>query len=140
MSSSSSAARLLIRDGKSAASLLFRSRTANLTETVQKSGSSAIRSLLRFNQTPVYQYPVYSEILPVMQSGFRVGLFREETMEADHGKQVGDDEDSYSEEETDSDDEDFDDIDMDDDDDEEFDDSDDDDNKEDEKHTIKEKK
>ncbi|VVA97717.1 unnamed protein product [Arabis nemorensis] len=50
-STSSLAARLLIRHGKSAASLLFRGRTTNLTETMQNTGP-AIRSLFRFNQTP----------------------------------------------------------------------------------------
>ncbi|KAH0854512.1 hypothetical protein HID58_069180 [Brassica napus] len=64
-SASSSAARLLIRDGKSVASLLFRGRAAaNLTENT----GPAIRSLLLLNQTVVpSQYPVFSETFPVTQ-------------------------------------------------------------------------
>lgn len=142
-SASSSAARLLIRDGKSAASLVFRARTASLTETVQNTGP-AIRSLLRFNQTPAIQYPVFSETFPVMQSGFSAGGFIEQEMvserrgkmEAGHGKRVVDNE---REEEKDFDEEEIDDTD--DDDDFDFDDSDeDDDDEEEDKYSTKKKK
>ncbi|CAH8293179.1 unnamed protein product [Eruca vesicaria subsp. sativa] len=127
-SASSSAARLLIRDGKSVASLLFRGRVANLPETMQNTGP-AIRSLLCLNQTVPSQYPVFSETFPVMQPGFGSFFIQEEAvsekMEAGQGKRVVNNEGSSSEEEeeTDFDEEEFDDIDMDDDD-VEFDDTD----------------
>ncbi|KFK38877.1 hypothetical protein AALP_AA3G172600 [Arabis alpina] len=139
-----SATRLLIRNGKSAASLLLRARTAKLTEAVQNTGP-AIRSLLRLNQTPAIQYPVFTETFPVMQSGFRVGgLIQKRTfgkMEAGQGKEVVDKEsngDSEEEDETDFDDEEIDDIDED----EDFEDSEEDDVGDDEKdkYTRKMKK
>ncbi|EFH59194.1 hypothetical protein ARALYDRAFT_478974, partial [Arabidopsis lyrata subsp. lyrata] len=142
-SASSSAARSLIRDGKSVANLLLRGRTTNLTETVQNNGP-AIRSLLWFNQTApaASQYPVFSETFPVMQSGLRVGFVQKEgfserigKMEAAHGKRVVDNEDADSEEETDFDEEEIDDVDIDDD--EDFDDIDDDEEEEDDKYTRK---
>ncbi|KAL0743570.1 hypothetical protein Bca4012_085083 [Brassica carinata] len=119
-SASSSAARLLIRDGKSVASLLFRGRAANLMENT----GPAIRSLLLLNQTVPCQYPVFSETFPVMQPGLRSCFVQEEVvsvrrgkMEAGQGKRVVNNEgSSSSEEETDFDEEEFDDIDMDDDD------------------------
>lgn len=138
-SASSSAARSLIRDGKSVANLLMRRHSANLTENVQNIGP-AIRSLLWFNQTPASQYPVFSETFPV-KSEFRVGIIQKEVvserigkMEAGHGKRVVDNEDGDSEEETDFDEEDFDDVDFDDD--EEIDD-DDDEEEDDDKYTRK---
>uniref|UniRef100_A0A1J3JTV3 Uncharacterized protein n=2 Tax=Noccaea caerulescens TaxID=107243 RepID=A0A1J3JTV3_NOCCA len=140
-SASSSAARLLFRDGKSAASLLLRARTANLTETVHHNTGPAIRSLLRFSQTPASQYPVFSDTFSVVQYGFRAGFNRQETvserrgeMEAGHGKGVVDNESWDSEEETDFDDEDLDDIIHED---EEFDDSDEDDDDEEEEEQDK---
>lgn len=145
-SASSSAARSLIRDGKSVANLLLRGRTTNLTETVQNNGP-AIRSLLWFNQTApaASQYPVFSETFPVMQSGLRVGFVQKEVasesvgkMEAAHGKRVVDNnEDADSEEETDFDEEEIDDVDIDED--EDFDDIDDDEEEEDDKYTRKKK-
>uniref|UniRef100_A0A0D3CJX7 Uncharacterized protein n=2 Tax=Brassica oleracea var. oleracea TaxID=109376 RepID=A0A0D3CJX7_BRAOL len=137
-SASSSAARLLIRDGKSVASLLFRGRAAaNLTENT----GSAIRSLLLLNQTVVpSQYPVFSETFPVMQPGLGSCFIQEEAvserrgkMEAGQGKRVVNNEgsSSSSEEETDFD------IDMDDD--EEFDDTDEEEDEEDEQ-IVKKKK
>lgn len=143
-SASSSAARLLIRDGKSVASLLFRGRAAaNLTENT----GSAIRSLLLLNQTVVpSQYPVFSETFPVMQPGLGSCFIQEEAvserrgkMEAGQGKRVVNNEgsSSSSEEETDFDEEEFDDIDMDDD--EEFDDTDEEEDEEDEQ-IVKKKK
>ncbi|KAG2309815.1 hypothetical protein Bca52824_029563 [Brassica carinata] len=140
-SASSSAARLLIRDGKSVASLLFRGRgAANLTETVKNTGP-AIRSLLLLNQTVPSQYPrrgwpisVAGRALyiPVMQPGLRSCFVQEEVVsvrrgkiEAGQGKRVVNNGCSSSSEEgdTDFDEEEFDDIDMDDDD-VEFDDTD----------------
>ncbi|KAL0900033.1 hypothetical protein Bca101_083994 [Brassica carinata] len=130
-SASSSAARLLIRDGKSVATLLFRGRAANLTENT----GPAIRSLLLLNQTVPSQYPVFAETFPVMQPGLRSCFVQEEAvsvrrgkMEAGQGKRVVNNGGSSSseeeeEEETDFDEEEFDDIDMDDDD-VEFDDTD----------------
>ncbi|KAG7582051.1 hypothetical protein ISN44_As08g016720 [Arabidopsis suecica] len=143
-SASSSAARSLIRDGKSVANLLLRGRTTNLTETVQNN-RPAIRSLLWFNQTPAAsQYPVFSETFPVMQSGLRVGFVQKEAvserirkMEAAHGKRVVDNDEADSEEETDFDEEEIDDVDIDDD--EDFDDIDDDEEEEDDKYTRKKK-
>ncbi|CAF1934517.1 hypothetical protein Bca4012_074150 [Brassica carinata] len=121
-SASSSAARLLIRDGKSVASLLFRGRAAaNLTENT----GPAIRSLLLLNQTVVpSQYPVFSETFPVTQPGLGSCFVQEEAvserrgkMETGQGKRVVNNGGSSSseEEETDFDEEEFDDIDMDDD-------------------------
>ncbi|KAJ0264142.1 hypothetical protein HA466_0025460 [Hirschfeldia incana] len=142
-SASSSAARLLMRDGKSVASLLLRGRAANLKET-----GPAIRSLLLLNQTVPSQYPVFSETLPVMKPGFGSYFTRDEAvsvrrgkMEAGQGKRVVNNEGSSSseeeEEETDFDDEEFDDIDMDDDD-EEFDDTDEEDDDDEEEGEKKE--
>lgn len=142
-SASSSAARLLIRDGKSVASLLFRGRAANLTENT----GPAIRSLLLLNQTVVpSQYPVFSETFPVTQPGLGSCFVQEEAvserrgkMETGQGKRVVNNEgsSSSSEEETDFDEEEFDDIDMDDD--EEFDDTDEEEDEEDEQ-IVKKKK
>ncbi|XP_010465498.1 PREDICTED: phosphopantothenoylcysteine decarboxylase subunit VHS3 [Camelina sativa] len=149
---SSSAARSLIRDGKSAVNLLLRVRTANLTETVQNNGP-AIRSLLRLNEKPARQYPVFPKIFPVTQTGFRVGVVQQEEdvserigkMEAAHGKRVvnnNEEVDTEEEEETDFDEDEIDDIDIDDDD-EEFEDIDEDDEDEEEekdpKYTRKKK-
>ncbi|XP_023642212.1 pheromone-processing carboxypeptidase KEX1 [Capsella rubella] len=144
--SSSSAARSLIRDGRSAVNLLLRARTANLTETVQNSGPG-IRSLLRVNQTS--QYPFFRATFPVMQTGLRDGVVQQEDvsarigkMEAAHGKRVvnnNEDVDS-EEEETDFDEDEIDDMDIDDDD--EFDEDDDEEEEEDEdevNHTRKNK-
>ncbi|XP_010487360.1 PREDICTED: phosphopantothenoylcysteine decarboxylase subunit VHS3-like [Camelina sativa] len=145
---SSSAARSFIRDGKSAVNLL-RVRTANLTETVQNNGP-AIRSLLRLNQKPASQYPVFPKTFPVTQTGFRVGVVQLEDvserigkMEAAHGKRVvnnNEDVDTEEEEETDFDEDEIDDVDIDDDD-EEFEDIDEDDEEEEEepKYTRKKK-
>lgn len=148
-SASSSAARLLIRDGRSVASLLFRGRAANLTENT----GPAIRSLLLLNQTVVpSQYPVFSETFPVMQPGLGPCFIQEEAvserrgkMEAGQGKRVVNNEGSSSseeeEEETDFDEEEFDDIDMDDD--VEFDDTDeeeDEDEEEEDEQIVKKKK
>lgn len=143
---SSSAARSLIRDGKSAVNLLLRVRTANLTETMQNNGP-AFRSLLRFNQTPASQFPVFPKTFPVMQSGLRVGVVQQEDvserigkMEAAHGKGVADNEDADSEEEeTDFDEDEIDDVDIDDDDEFEDIDEDDDEEEEDDKYTKKKK-
>ncbi|XP_010502861.1 PREDICTED: histone deacetylase HDT2-like [Camelina sativa] len=146
---SSSAARSLIRDGKSAVNLLLRVRTANLTETVQNNGP-AIRSLLRLkNQKPASQYPVFPKTFPVTQTGFRVGVVQQEDvserigkMEAAHGKRVvnkNEDVDTEEEEETDFDEDEIDDVDIDDDD-EEFEDIDEDEEEEEEpKYTGKKK-
>ncbi|KAF8083575.1 hypothetical protein N665_0765s0017 [Sinapis alba] len=140
-SASSSAARLLIRDGKSVASLLFRGRVSNLTENT----GPAIRSLLLLNQTVPSQYPVFSETFPVMQPGLLSFFIQEEEavsvrrgkMEAGQGKRVVNNEGSTSEEEeTDFDEEEFDDIDMDDD--VEFDDTEED--EEEEQQIVKNKK
>ncbi|CAN7001240.1 unnamed protein product [Brassica rapa subsp. trilocularis] len=146
-SASSSAARLLIRDGRSVASLLFRGRAANLTENT----GPAIRSLLLLNQTVVpSQYPVFSETFPVMQPGLGPCFIQEEAvserrgkMEAGQGKRVVNNGGSSSseeeeEEETDFDEEEFDDIDMDDD--VEFDDTDEEEDDDDEEEQIVKKK
>ncbi|KAL1202487.1 hypothetical protein V5N11_025049 [Cardamine amara subsp. amara] len=139
-SASSSAARSLLRNGKSVANLLLRGRTTNLTETVQNSTRPAIRSLFLFNQTPASQYPVF----PVMQSEFRVGIIQKEVvserigkMEAGHGKGVVDNEDGDSEEETDFDEDEIDDVDFDDDEEIEDIDEDDDEDEDDDKYARK---
>ncbi|KAJ4893687.1 Uncharacterized protein Rs2_20481 [Raphanus sativus] len=151
-SASSSAARLLIRDGKSVASLLFRgcASSANLTENT----GPAIRSLLLLNQRLPSQHPVFAEPFPVMQPGFgsyftheeAVSVVRRGKMEAGQGKRVVNNNEGSSsseeEQETDFVEEEFDDIDMDDDD-EEFDDTDeedDDDGDEEEKAVLFKKK
>ncbi|AEE75658.1 hypothetical protein AtNW77_Chr3g0172071 [Arabidopsis thaliana] len=141
-SASSSAARSLIRDGKSLTNLFLRGRKINLTETVQNNGP-AIRSLLCFNQMPAAsQYPVYSETFPVMKSGLRVGFVQKEAvservgkMEAAHGKRVVDNKDADSEEDTDFDEDEIDDVDFEDDEDSDEDDE----EEEDDKYTRKKK-
>ncbi|XP_010545829.1 PREDICTED: acidic leucine-rich nuclear phosphoprotein 32 family member E [Tarenaya hassleriana] len=102
MASSSSAARILLRNGNSAVGHLLRARPTNLNEAAQNVGS--VRSLLLLNRTPVTQFPVLSESFPVMQPGFlglaeKLGMFyevdgfRTGKMEAARGKQVVDEED-----------------------------------------------